>query len=114
MKPVNRLYVLQTIFEHFQQITQWIPQHYDSAAEYESKADALIELLEVADCGSVLAFYIKEREVTGHLLYDRFLALLRKYHKDKDIKSVCGFTVKSLGNYFKQQIGMRNKMLGGK
>ncbi len=112
-KEVSRIRILNNIFEHFQQISQWLPNHCDTAAKYTAKAEALIEVLEVVDCGSVGGFDL-ENPVTNETdfeLYNRFLALVRKYRNQDDIKKVCEFNVVTLGRYFKQVKHLREKLL---
>jgi hypothetical protein len=57
MKPANaavaRAAILKRIDGHLQQIAQWAGmQDYARAAHYQTKAEALIEILEVDDCRS--------------------------------------------------------------
>lgn len=99
---MKRIDTLQRTFDCFQQITQWVPFNLSSAYKYASEAEALIELLEVDDCGSVGGFDAKSpiENNYNYKLYNRFIAVLKRHNKFKDIKSICGFTVDSLGVYF--------------
>ena len=99
---IQRIDILQDIFDCFQQITQWIPRNLDSCAEYIYKATSLIELLEVSDCESIGGFDPDNPLIQDEYwnLYNRFLTLLQKYHNTKDIKRVCYFTPESLRKYF--------------
>lgn len=111
-KTVTRIQILNHIFEHFQQISQWLPDNCDTAAKYSAQAETLIEVLEVADCGSVGGFD-PENPVTNETdfrLYNRFLALVRKYRNQDDIEKVCDFNVVTLGRYFKQVNRLREKL----
>ena len=94
--------MLQDIFNDFQQITQWIPNHFEDAAKYMNKAESLIEFLEVEDCGSVGGFDDENPviPVTGWKLYDRFIALVNKYHFYAQVSKECYFNIESLGEYF--------------
>ena len=97
-----RIKVLNMIFPNFQQITQWIPSEIDIAHRYMLKAKGLIEMLEVGDCGSI-GGYDRDNNVifdSGFRLYDRFLALVRKYGNEKDIKKQCYFDLENLKKYF--------------
>lgn len=64
MKPVNqvvfRTIILKNIEKSLSAIKQWSEmQQWENAAKYAAKADALIELLEVDDCGSIGGFDAK-------------------------------------------------------
>jgi hypothetical protein len=67
------------------------------------KADAIIEILEVEDCGSIGGYDKENRNVTitGHKIYDRFLTVLRKYDNEKDIKPICSFTPADIATAYK-------------
>jgi len=113
-RELNRVKILQIIFEDFQQITQWLPNTIENSLEYHHKAEQLIEILEVADCGSVGGFDNANpvKRITGYELYDRFLALVHKYKDEDKIKKSCGFTLESLGKYFKTIVNLRGDILG--
>lgn len=54
---VQRDAVLKRIDENMQQVRQWSDlAEYALAATYQAKTEALVELLEIADCGSVGGF----------------------------------------------------------
>jgi hypothetical protein len=109
---ISRKVVLQEIQSCFQQMTQWI-LHPDSYAEYSYKAEVLIELLEVTDCGSVGGYDYDNKaavsggwgvcspkeNATGYILFDRFLMVLGKY--DTKLEPECGHTVKEYANFFR-------------
>ena len=100
--PLDRLVVLQDIFEYFQGMTQWIPANPDHMVDDAAKAEALIQLLEAFDCGSHGGYDIANPKVhtTNYDLYNRFLTVLRKHNTAADIQDCCSFTVKTLGDYF--------------
>jgi hypothetical protein len=126
----NRLAILQTIFEHLQLVAQWMPNHLMGAdysyrsIEYLQKAEALMELLEVHDCGSVGGFdeealekYATPMKPDGSggkpsslNFYQRFVWLVDKHGHRPQLKCE-GFTVESLGKYFKTVGELRDKML---
>ena len=106
----QRIKILNSIFSHFQQITQWLPNNIDTASEYMLKAESLIEILEIEDCGSIGGFDKKSPVVheSGFFLYDRFIALVKKYNNKADINKCCQFDLESLGNYFKKISELRD------
>lgn len=108
---ISRLVVLQNIFDCFQQVTQW-PALPENLAKHTHKAESLIELLEVADCGSIGGFDPKNPliTVTGHEVFDRFLCVLRKYKNGPDIKPVCGADVRTLTTYFTRLMVLRDQV----
>jgi hypothetical protein len=73
-------------------------------------AAALIEVLEVIDCGSVGGYDKRAPLPAGvsYKLYARFIAVLRKHNKDKDIKGTCGASVRRLAVYFNTLAGLRD------
>jgi len=106
---INREYILNRIFDHFQQITQWNISHIDSTIAHYYKAEGLIELLEILDCGSVGGYdpECPYRNVTGHRLYNRFLTLVRKEDSHEKIKKICYFDLDSMTQYFTKITGLR-------
>jgi hypothetical protein len=113
-KTIERIDILNRAFGHFQQVTQWP----DSATgiKYMSKADALIEVLEVIDCGSIGGFDKENphKRVTGCNKFDRFLTVLAKYDDAKNITPICGADVKTLTTYFTQLMQLRDKVYAKK
>jgi hypothetical protein len=116
-KEPTRIQILQEIFECFQQVTQWMPgtttdaDYSNGVTKYLFKAEALIEILEVTDCGSTGGFD-KGQESQG--LVERFLWLLDKYNKRTDIKESCGFTPDSIHKYFCKTDELRDEILNEK
>jgi hypothetical protein len=114
-KPVfsktARLFILNEIFDEFQQITQWDIRNPDSTTAHLNKAEKLIEILEVDDCGSIGGFdkYNPVKRISEFNQYDRFLALISKYHANKDIVPVCDFSVEDLTEMFKKFSSIRNE-----
>ncbi len=100
-----RLVILNEVLDCFQQVIQWDKFSFetkDSVVEYQHKAQVLIELLEVDDCGSV-GGYDRENPVkyeTRNKLFNRFLTVIRKYNTVKDVEQKY-ITVKQCETYFK-------------
>jgi len=86
METIQRQKILNCIFNQFQNSTQWYPSNLAHVNEKLVKAEALIELLEEADCGSIGGYDRKNpvRNETKFKLLDRFLALLRKYDDSEE------------------------------
>lgn len=110
---MNRLTILQEIFNNFQQMSQWIISMPESYSKSYNQAEQLIELLEVEDCGSIGGFDRENPLVkqTGFKLYDRFLTLLNKKKQSSKLEPVCGFTPTILGKYFQTILTLREKTL---
>jgi len=88
-----RLIMLQKAFNCLHHGLQFL--HTPATFEADlHKADAIIEILEVEDCGSIGGYDRQNPNIliTGHKIYDRFLTVLRKYDNEKDIKPACSFT----------------------
>ncbi len=103
MHTINRTSILQWIAEHFQSGTQWFDDQPAIYHCYMAKAEALIEVLEISDCGSTGGFDNKNPLVTdtNHKLFNRFLTVLRKYREDEHMIRVgCGFTLKTLSKFY--------------
>jgi hypothetical protein len=97
---MKRKIILQEIFSHFQKMTQWITLNPSYYSKYYSKAQALIELLEVEDCGSIGGYDLKNpvKWESNFSLYDRFLALIRK--KNTKLDKECYFTPATMKQYW--------------
>ncbi|MBP4081389.1 hypothetical protein [Aeromonas sp. MrichA-1] len=90
---ILRIALLQKAFNCLHYGLQFL--HAPGTFEAElHKADSIIEILEVEDCGSTGGYDRQNPNVkiTGHKIYDRFLTVLRKYDNEKDIQPVCSFT----------------------
>lgn len=105
----QRIKILNDIFSNFQQTTQWLPDNMGNASKYMFKAESLIEMLEVDDCGSIGGYDQKSPVISksGFLLYDRFIALVNRYDNKNDIKKCCQFNLENLGQYFKELSELR-------
>lgn len=115
-KEPTRLTILQEIFECFQQVTQWMPgidtssDYCRGVTTYLNKAEALIEILEVNDCGSVGGFDLNQED---RGLFPRFLWLVDKYDSRSGVNfESCGFTIETLEIYFTKTGNLRNEILG--
>jgi hypothetical protein len=78
---VTREVILKNIAKYLDSAKQWRNGHqFDNAYKYASKAEALIELLEVQDCGSVGGFDPDNplSQLSDWQLMNRFLTLKRK------------------------------------
>jgi len=108
-----RIKLLNEIFENFQQITQWIPNDPENIMKYSSRAESLIEFIEVWDCGSIGGWDLKNLPVQKckYHLYDRFLAIVKKYKSESSVKEDCGFNVDNLTKYFNELSDLRSKIL---
>jgi len=109
----QRIKILNTIFQNFSQITTWLPNNIETAAEYMYKAEAFIERLEADDCGQIGGYDQKSPVVrkSGFLLYDRYIALVNRYDNRDDIKKCCHFDLDNLGEYFKKLSELRRSFL---
>ena len=104
MNKELRKTILQTIFDHFQMVSQ---DPLDTESFY--KAVGLIEFLEIEDCGSSGGFDNENpmQHVTGFHEYDRFLTLLRK--ENIKLEKELYFTPETLGKYFTELYELRAK-----
>jgi hypothetical protein len=104
MKTVSRIVILNSIFSQLQSAAQWISSQPNEYSNYLKKAEALIELLEIEDCGSTGGFdkNNKVKNVTSFKLFDRFLTVIRKHNKVEDIKSICEINVDDLSLFYKK------------
>jgi hypothetical protein len=112
-KQPSRKEILTEILEDFQSMYQWVIVDPESYAKYANKAESLIELLEVVDCGSVGGFdtnnpsvivlgdnYCMPKNPTGFKLFDRFLMILNKY--DTKLSKVCDHDVSFFFKFFNE------------
>ncbi len=103
--------LLNQAFSNFQQITQWLPNNLDTANHYDSKAVAIIDILEEDLFGQTRTRfkrgYEHKYEPSGNLIYDRFYYIVKEGKYEKDIKKACYFGVDSMHQYFKQLSELR-------
>lgn len=103
--------LLNQAFNYFQQISQWLPNSLDTANHYDSKAAAIIEILELDIFGGFRSRVKRggeyKYESSGNLIYDRFYYIVKELKCEKNIKKVCYFGVEELHNYFKQLSQLR-------
>ena len=112
-KKMDRIKLLNTIFSEFQQITQWLPLSIGAAHKNMNRATLLIEMLETKDCGSIGGFDVNNKVIkneSGFALYDRYLALVRKYNDKVNIKKNCGFDLEDLRLYYIVLSKLRDKI----
>ena len=97
---MKRKTILQNIFKNFQMMTQDIISNPNSYSKYYNEATALIELLEVEDCGSVGGFDSNNPLVyiTKFTLFDRFLTLVKK--ENTKLEKECYFTIRTMIKYW--------------
>jgi hypothetical protein len=109
---MKRITLLQKAFRNFQCASQWVTSNPSQYVEFLNKAESIIEILEIEDCGSVGGFdkENKCKTVTGFKLYDRFLTVIRKRNKYSDLKEECDFTVENLGEYYKNVHNLRSNI----
>ena len=111
MTEKDQVKLLNQAFYNFQQITQWLPNNLDTANHYDSKAVAIIDLLEEDLFGMRRAKFkrghVPKYESSGNLIYDRFYYIVKKGKFEKDIEKVCYFGVEELYSYFKQLSQLR-------
>jgi hypothetical protein len=100
----QRIDLLNEIFLNLQGIANWLPDNIETACRYMHKAEALIEVLEVKDCGFIGGFDEKSPLIkhSDFKLYDRFLALVNRYDSKSRIKKHSQFDVDNLCEYFKK------------
>jgi hypothetical protein len=108
---ISRIEVLNDCFECLHQVLQWGIRSSNFTNEYWYKADALIQLLEVHDCGSVGGYDRSNpvKDITPYKLYNRFLAVVAKYNDEPNIKPVCDFTLDDITYSFTKLTEFRMK-----
>lgn len=84
-KSPNRVTILKDIFDDLCMIVQWegMKNCPENVVEYHYRAQAMIELLEVHDCGSTGGY--DTNQPTARNIFDRWDWLVKKYHKLEDI-----------------------------
>jgi hypothetical protein len=101
-QEISRVRVLNNIYNQFQNSTQWYPSNLAHVNEKLVKAEALIELLEEADCGSIGGYDRKNpvRNETKFKLLDRFLALIRKYDDEENLDESSGLDLYQIKKFY--------------
>jgi len=99
----SRLTILKTIGDHFQGVIQWSRHHdadwAENVVQYLHQAEALIELLEVFDCGSIGGF--DSFQPPPRTLFDRWDWLFRKYDKPDGLRFGCNIvSYEEVRDYF--------------
>lgn len=113
VKHANRVFILQRIFDELQMVTQSVTEEELGSTRYLSRAESLVELVEISDCGSVGGFDRSNphQRITGCNVFDRFLTLLRKRKGDaKRIKPICNANVETLTHFFTELHRLRDKV----
>ncbi len=89
---IKRIVILKEISESLKRSAQWMkmkPEWLDRSSKYLIKAESLIEILEVKDCGSIGGFdqanQLPGRREGSYDLCERFLLLTRKHKDEKKI-----------------------------
>ena len=87
---VPRDVILERAGDHLQGVVQWSgnPSWCENVVEHHHKAEGLIEVLEVLDCGSVGGFDGGQRP--ARTLFDRWDWLYRKYGNPEGEMFACG------------------------
>ena len=77
---ITRKTILIQIGEHLTSMNQWVLyENYDYASKYANKAESLIELFEVYDCGSIVGYDEGQHELMPQAsLHQRFSWLYNK------------------------------------
>jgi hypothetical protein len=114
MDKNTRQKILNEIMSDLQMATQWVANSPDRHTHYMSQAEALVELLEVEDCGATGGFDKKNPRVPHpHAVFSRFLTVINKHHRPRDVKSSCGFDVQGLGLFYSALCELRGQVLAG-
>ena len=99
---IDRTIILNACFKEFHQMLQWgISHHSDN---HRVRAESLVNLLEVIDCGSVGGVDQSNpvQVISGNPLYDRFLTVVRKFNDEEYVFPVCGFSITDLTYSFQK------------
>ena len=104
---IDRLVILQKIGDHLQGVLQWSKpcngaDWMQTAYLDMVKAEALVELLEVADCGFRGGF--DRGQPQTYNLFERWDWLFRKHHNPTGMRFGCGCaSYEDLQAFFKQE-----------
>lgn len=91
-RTIDRSVLLEWAYRHLCGMAQWAEMYsFERAHEYQQKAEAIIEVLEVADCGSVGGFdrdnKLKQSDGNSKL-WRRFKAVARKHGHDSEFEDL--------------------------
>lgn len=87
---VSRLVILKYILHLFGMLVQQLQScQMDDAREYDAKIEALVEVLEVEDCGSVGGFDGKNplQEPSDYKLLNRFATVMFKHNTVEEVEN---------------------------
>jgi hypothetical protein len=111
MTKEEHITLLNEVFGHFQQITQWIPNNIEDTLKYSIKAETILDLLEMDLFGIHRSHFkrghVHEYELCGNRLYDRFYFIVKELKCEEQIERICYFDVESMFKYFKQLCKLR-------
>lgn len=111
MTKKEHIALLNIVFDHLQQITQWVSDEFAIASEYNNKALGIIEILEEDIFGYRRATFKRghkhKYELSGYDTFDRFYFMAKELKCEKQIKKVCYFDVETMHQYFKQLNDLR-------
>lgn len=83
---IKRLDILKKIGEHLSQIKQWTRYNsYGHCAAYHAKAEGLIEILEIDDCGSTGGYDLNQPRAFN--IFDRWVWLYKKHNCPTEYKN---------------------------
>jgi hypothetical protein len=94
---IKRITLLQAIAENLQMALQYTISSPSNVSGYSKRAEALIEVIEVDDCGSIGGFDENNPNVKpcSHQLINRFATLCKKNNSED-----CMHDVKLLANFY--------------
>lgn len=111
MTKKEHITLLNKVFDHLQQITQWLPGEFAIASEYNNKALSIVEVLEEDIFEHRRATFKRghkyKYELCGYGIFDRFYFIVKELKCEKQIKKVCYFDVETMYQYFKQLKNLR-------
>jgi hypothetical protein len=111
MTEQDHIRILNKVFGYFQQVTQWVSNDMEDALKYTTKAEELIDLLEVDLFGMNRSRFKRghdhKYELCGNRLYDRFYFIVKELECENRIDKVCYFDVENMYQYFKQLCRLR-------
>lgn len=105
-KRVSYKYVLNQAGGNLGSIKQWIlMQKYERAADHHHRAEALVELIEVLDCGSTGGFSEGQNQAGTQYLFNRWDWLYRKYvGNPEEVRFMNCFTYQEVKDFLTKDI----------